>query len=349
MEPRRPRCNRSYVRNFPRARAQGATSRTVTLAHGWAACEGWDSIEVLAAMISSADMFGMVDPVCQTPVDAGSIHHFVHGGALFSFCCEECRSRFAVDPSRWAVSALLGGVRAGSTVAERHVPPPPAPVAAALEPDHDEQETVVYRRPFAATTAASTGPMGDPDEPAWSSTSGVDLELDIPQATARTLLTEPTGQFLRPTWVPHARRAEPETHTHPAAAPMLPVNEQALSGKHALFSPIKAWRERQSATLCCRELLKVYYAVAEEHPGLDRTALYRRVVMARTGHDQSTADSILRKAEESFASWPAKRDLNFRDVVHYLAVSEFLASHPRSRWVHADMRRIVQSLIQHVL
>ena len=71
--------------------------------------------------------------------------------------------------------------------------------------------------------------------------------------------------------------------------------------------------------------------------------------MARTGNDTVTADAILRIAEESFATWPVSRDLNFRDVVHYLAVSEFLASHPDSRWVHTDMRRIVQSSIPHEL
>ena len=33
----------------------------------------------------------------------------------------------------------------------------------------------------------------------------------------------------------------------------------------------------------------------------------------------------------------------------YLAVSEFLDSHKGSRWVHADMRRIVHSVIPHDL
>jgi len=115
------------------------------------------------------------------------------------------------------------------------------------------------------------------------------------------------------------------------------------------LSLVKTWRERNSAAVSCREMLALYRQVAAQHPGLAGTALYREVVAARTGKDAAMADAILRRAAESFSTWPADRDLNFRDVVHYLAFSEFMSAHPESRWVQADMRRVVQASIPHDL
>jgi YHS domain-containing protein len=301
-------------------------------------------------MPSNADLFGLVDPICHMQVDASSPHHCVHGGARFYFCSDECRTRFASDPSRWAVSSVLGGVRSGAPVIEGESGGREAPVVAELTQDVDSGDTVTYRRPLQAAEPVSSARIAETQEQQRFASDAVNLELDIPEATARTPLTEPTGQFTRSTCLPEVRPTEPDIDSSHAATPALPPNEQALSGDHQRwFSPLTAWRERHAATSCCRELLQLYHTVAAEHPGLAGMALYRQVVMARTGHDASTADSILRLAEESFSSWPVSRDLNFRDVVHYLAVSEFLASHPESRWIQADMRRIVQSSIPHNL
>jgi hypothetical protein len=67
---------------------------------------------------------------------------------------------------------------------------------------------------------------------------------------------------------------------------------------------------------------------------------------ARDGQaDPDSADALLDQAEESYASWPTPRTLTFCDVVHFIAVSEFLASHGETPWIQADMRREVQSLI----
>ena len=46
--------------------------------------------------------------------------------------------------------------------------------------------------------------------------------------------------------------------------------------------------------------------------------------MARTGSDLNEAEAVLSWAEQSFASWPTERALTFSDVVHYMAVSEYL-------------------------
>lgn len=37
-----------------------------------------------------------------------------------------------------------------------------------------------------------------------------------------------------------------------------------------------------------------------------------------------SAAELVRRAEESFADWPAERAVRFRDVVHYLIFDEYL-------------------------
>jgi YHS domain-containing protein len=254
-------------------------------------------------MSASSDLSGLIDPICHAQVDSASQHHCVHGGALFFFCSEECRARFAADASRWAVAAALGGIKSAAPVIER----------------------------------------------------GVDLDLGAARVPEKVPFAGPSGQFKASSWMKDTAPPEVDIGVSHAAAAVLPPDEHAASGGHAasedhgLLSPLAAWRERHFAAVCCRELLKLYHTVAAQRPDLARADLYRQIVVERTDSDNTAADTILRLAEESFASWPVSRELNFRDVVHYLAVSEFLDSHKGSRWVHADMRRIVHSVIPHDL
>jgi len=53
----------------------------------------------------------------------------------------------------------------------------------------------------------------------------------------------------------------------------------------------------------------------------------------------------VRQAQESFAAWPTRRALKFCDLVHFVDVSEFLASHGNSPWIYANMGREVASQI----
>jgi hypothetical protein len=123
---------------------------------------------------------------------------------------------------------------------------------------------------------------------------------------------------------------------------------QNLDNVAGPFTWLLAWRERRYANACARSMLGLYHQLKAQHPELDGPSLYRRVVAARVG-DATEADGVLRHAEQSFAVWPAERALTFRDVVHYLAVSEFVAQHPNARWVVADMRRVVDAVIPHQL
>ena len=85
------------------------------------------------------------------------------------------------------------------------------------------------------------------------------------------------------------------------------------------------------------------------HAGLRGRDLYRQIVIARKRVDPDSADALLGQAEESYAMWPTPRALTFRDVVHFIAVSEFLGSHDDTPWIHENVRHEVETLIPHHL
>lgn len=105
------------------------------------------------------------------------------------------------------------------------------------------------------------------------------------------------------------------------------------------------WRERHHATRVSKEMLRLYASIAATHPGLAKIEIYRQVVAARTLRPLSAADEVLSHAEESFATWPVPRNLTFRDVVHYLAVSEYLASADGAPWTRQNLGRVVADLV----
>ena len=122
-----------------------------------------------------------------------------------------------------------------------------------------------------------------------------------------------------------------------------------MNDESFLLTSLRVLRERWFAFKSCRELLQIYRTVAVRCPHLSRIETYKEVVAARTGGDQATVSKILERAEESFASWPASRPLNLRDVIHYLVVSEFLATHGEAQWIQANVKRTVDSSIPHDL
>lgn len=87
---------------------------------------------------------------------------------------------------------------------------------------------------------------------------------------------------------------------------------------------ITALRERSRIRRICREALWLYRQIETEMPEATHVARYARVIEKRTGADPSAVQRALRCAEESFAMWPVERTLTFRDVVTYLAVTDFL-------------------------
>jgi hypothetical protein len=127
-----------------------------------------------------------------------------------------------------------------------------------------------------------------------------------------------------------------------AGVPLPDIQELATAA--GPFTWLLAWRERRFAATCAREMVRLHRELSIRFPELKGLGLYHRVVAARTGN-ATAADAVLERAEQSFAIWPVERALTFRDVVHYLAVSEFIATHSHARWVYADMKRIVDAQI----
>lgn len=105
-----------------------------------------------------------------------------------------------------------------------------------------------------------------------------------------------------------------------------------------------AARERSHVARTCRELMRLYGIVAAENPALAGRDIYLEVLMRRGACMPAEAAATLDHAEESFAIWPVGRPLCFRDVVHYVAVTE----HFRTEGVVAmrsDIGHLVAKLI----
>ena len=107
------------------------------------------------------------------------------------------------------------------------------------------------------------------------------------------------------------------------------------------FNFVAAMRERNQVKQTCVEALKVYRRVEAADPGSSNITRYERVAAALTGADPNGVRTILRRAEQSFASWPVDRDLVFRDVVAYLAITDCL----KADIAHAGVRARVMDVV----
>ena len=126
---------------------------------------------------------------------------------------------------------------------------------------------------------------------------------------------------------------------------LLSMFELQMSSRPTAFAPFLAWRERSFASVRSREMLKLYWTVTARHPGLTGLHLYRKIVAARSSGTAVDADAILDCAEQSFTDWPVSRELKFRDVVHCIAVLEFLDTHKDAHGIQANLRPVVNAVI----
>ena len=86
-----------------------------------------------------------------------------------------------------------------------------------------------------------------------------------------------------------------------------------------------AYAERRYAKEASEQLLELFHSEQREHPELKGRALYEAVIARRLGANPPiSAANIVRRAEESFADWPAEREVKFRDVVHYQVFDEYM-------------------------
>jgi hypothetical protein len=155
----------------------------------------------------------------------------------------------------------------------------------------------------------------------------------------------------------HADRsptAVPVIAQPPDAAPLDRTEGGAVTGPShrpwfRSMSWLLAWEQQRSVVRCCQEMLAMHAKVGAANPGLSGQALYRLVVGARLGLSDRAADAVLLRAEQSYSIWPVERELRFRDVVHYLAVTEFTTEHGDLPWVAEYTTGIVNEVIQRSL
>jgi len=106
-----------------------------------------------------------------------------------------------------------------------------------------------------------------------------------------------------------------------------------------------AIRERHFAKRSVRHLLKAHSTVSAARPDLSGRALYREVLLHTQQVDERRADTILREAEDSIDEWtaPGRKELRFREVVHYFVFSQYLATGHKGTIV--SLRDIVDALV----
>jgi len=111
------------------------------------------------------------------------------------------------------------------------------------------------------------------------------------------------------------------------------------------FEFLAPFHQRRFTRRVSRELLILFRSKRPPGPGTRDRRRYGTLVQDRLLVDAQEAESLLRRAEESFASWPVERDLTLRDVVHMIAIREFGERFGTRRWIQAEMGRVVASQI----
>ena len=111
------------------------------------------------------------------------------------------------------------------------------------------------------------------------------------------------------------------------------------------FDFFSALRERHHVRRTCLDALKLYREVATELPHASRRERYEHVVARRTGADAAGVATILRRARESFATWPHERPLSFRHIAQYLAITERMDADSSASGVRTRVDVVVAKLI----
>ncbi len=106
-----------------------------------------------------------------------------------------------------------------------------------------------------------------------------------------------------------------------------------------------AMKETRFAKRVVRQLLKSHAAVIAKNPGVSGEPLYKEVLLHTKLVDPSRVDDILWQAEDSIDEWTtgSKKGLGFREVAHFLALSQYRAAGNIGTVV--SFKEIVYSLI----
>jgi len=140
-------------------------------------------------------------------------------------------------------------------------------------------------------------------------------------------------------------RPEQSASSQPADYPV-PATVGTLSSLRRLWNLVlRSYREWQHAARVSADLLLLYRNAANQRPAASRQALYRAVLIEYFNGSVEVAEEMLTRAEQSFATWPVERELRFQDVVHYVAVVRWLATHPAETGTQTRMSESVKRRI----
>jgi len=114
---------------------------------------------------------------------------------------------------------------------------------------------------------------------------------------------------------------------------------------HSFIEFVLAVAERHYARSASRAMLAWYRRVRRRNEQLNGRSLYERILVERSGLDPMAAAGILVRSEQSFCEWPVRRQLRYRDVVHYVLVEEYLDSHRTLRGTLTNMGAVVSRVI----
>jgi hypothetical protein len=106
-----------------------------------------------------------------------------------------------------------------------------------------------------------------------------------------------------------------------------------------------AHAERRYAKEASGQLLELYQRLRQEQPDLKQRALYEGVVARRLGPQSDRAAELVKRAEESFTTWPVERELRFRDVVHYFIFDEYTRLGSTREGTKTNMGGVVARII----
>ena len=112
-----------------------------------------------------------------------------------------------------------------------------------------------------------------------------------------------------------------------------------------LSDRLASWREWRFARRGARRAMDCRQRLIGQASGMGEREFYEAFVREYSGLDIPAARTVLRRAEASFAAWPNERDLIFRDIVQFLAISEYLASHPKRSGTTANMTIVISRII----
>ena len=107
---------------------------------------------------------------------------------------------------------------------------------------------------------------------------------------------------------------------------------------------LQPWADRRFARAESRRALSLYGQVHQERPDLQGHALYEEIVRRWPSASAECAVQVVRRAQDSFAAWPAARDVRFRDVVTYVVIDQLIVDGHRTS-TSLDIEGVVSKVI----